>query len=111
MKEEPGGPTIGERLGMEDIGLDNVEAREALRKVIARLPARERRMLTLRFFGERTQREIAEELNISQMHVSRLLTRTLTRLRDYFVDDIDLPPDWLDGEHSPQRRPKHRIAA
>jgi RNA polymerase sigma-B factor len=97
MKEEPGGPTIGERLGADETALDNVEAREALRKVIARLPDRERRMLTLRFFGEKTQREIAEELNISQMHVSRLLTRTLTRLRDYFVDDVELPPEWLDG--------------
>jgi RNA polymerase sigma-B factor len=98
LKDEPGGPTIGERLGMEESALDDVEAREALRKVLARLPARERRMLTLRFFGERTQREIAEELNISQMHVSRLLTRTLTRLRDYFVDGVDLPQEWAERE-------------
>ncbi len=98
MKEEPGGPTIGERLGFDETALDNVEAREALRKVLTRLPERERRMLTLRFFGERTQREIAEELDISQMHVSRLLTRTLTRLRDYFLDDVDLPAEWVDGD-------------
>jgi RNA polymerase sigma-B factor len=68
-------------------------------------------MLTLRFFGERTQREIAEELDISQMHVSRLLTRTLTRLRDYFIDDVDLPPEWLDGDTPRERRRGPRIAA
>jgi RNA polymerase sigma-B factor len=68
-------------------------------------------MLTLRFFGERTQREIAEELDISQMHVSRLLTRTLTRLRDYFIDDVDLPPEWLDGDAPRERRRGTRVAA
>lgn len=111
MKQEPGGPTIGERLGFDETALDDVEAREALRKVLGRLPERERRMLTLRFFGERTQREIAEELDISQMHVSRLLTRTLTRLRDYFIDDVDLPPEWLDGDAPRERRRGTRVAA
>ncbi len=95
MKNEPDGPTIGERIGSDENEIEDVEAREAVRKVLAQLPARERRMLTLRFFGERTQREIADELHISQMHVSRLLTRTLTRLRDHFVDGVELPKEWL----------------
>jgi RNA polymerase sigma-B factor len=112
MRNEPDGPTIGERLGDDESLIEDVEAREAVRKVLAQLPARERRMLTLRFFGERTQREIADELHISQMHVSRLLTRTLTRLRDYFVDGVALPEEWLttadDGRVSAAREPVKR---
>ena len=49
---------------------------------MAKLPGRERRILYLRFFKAMTQSEIAERLGISQMHVSRLLNRTLTRLRE-----------------------------
>jgi RNA polymerase sigma-B factor len=45
------------------------------------LPERERRILQLRFFSELTQSEIGQELGISQMHVSRLLSRTLASLR------------------------------
>jgi hypothetical protein len=45
------------------------------------------------------------------MHVSRLLTRTLTRLRDYFVDDVDLPPEWLDEDAPRERRRGERVAA
>lgn len=106
MKAEPDGPTIGERLGDDENMIEGVEAREAVRKVLAQLPPRERRMLTLRFFGERTQREIAEELHISQMHVSRLLTRTLTRLRDYFVDGVQLPEEWFAPDGSPGEQPE-----
>ncbi len=52
-----------------------------LKPLIAELPARDRRILSLRFTANMTQSEIGEELGISQMHVSRLLTRTLNRLR------------------------------
>jgi RNA polymerase sigma-B factor len=48
---------------------------------IRELPERERRILYLRFFENKTQSEIAEEVGISQMHVSRILTQTLTSLR------------------------------
>ncbi|WP_181784575.1 sigma-70 family RNA polymerase sigma factor, partial [Pseudonocardia pini] len=54
---------------------------EALRPLLDRLPARERDILMLRFFGDMTQTQIAERLGISQMHVSRLLARTLADLR------------------------------
>lgn len=94
VKDQPSGPTVAEQLGDDDHLLDTVEAKQALRSVIAQLPERERRMLTLRYFGERTQREIADELSISQMHVSRLLTRTLTRLRAHLVDGLELPTEW-----------------
>lgn len=94
LRGDPDGPTIGDRLGTDENAMDTVEAREALRQVLTHLPARERHMLTLRYYGDRTQREIADELHISQMHVSRLLARTLTRLRDHLIDDIDLPREW-----------------
>jgi RNA polymerase sigma-B factor len=48
---------------------------------VAQLPARQRSILYLRFVGDLTQREIAEQLGISQMHVSRLLSRSLGILR------------------------------
>jgi RNA polymerase sigma-B factor len=51
------------------------------------LPAREQRILTLRFYGNQTQAEIGEQLGISQMHVSRLLTRALAYLREQLLAD------------------------
>ncbi|MCW2857540.1 MAG: polymerase, sigma 28 subunit, SigD/FliA/WhiG [Marmoricola sp.] len=71
-----------ESLGMEDEALENVEIRESLRPLIESLPPREQTILVLRFFRQQTQSQIAEQLGISQMHVSRLLTRTLERLRN-----------------------------
>lgn len=68
-------------LAEDDAALDAVENREALRPLLERLPARERRILALRFVRGMSQSEIAAEVGISQMHVSRLLARTLTALR------------------------------
>ena len=51
------------------------------------LPAREQRILTMRFYGNLTQAEIGQRLGISQMHVSRLLTRALGYLRDQLLND------------------------
>jgi RNA polymerase sigma-B factor len=66
-------------------------ARDAtLRQVIATLPDRERRLIELRFFEDRTQSEIADELGISQMHVSRLLRRTFVELRERLGDDASM---------------------
>ncbi len=64
-----------------DSGLDGVIDREALRPLLQQLSAREKRILILRFFRGLTQDEIAQELGISQMHVSRLLAQTVARLR------------------------------
>jgi len=52
-----------------------------LKPLIAELPPRDRKILSLRFVAGLTQSEIGDELGISQMHVSRLLSRTLVRLR------------------------------
>jgi RNA polymerase sigma-B factor len=71
-----------ETMGATDDALDHVEIRESIRPLIERLPPRERQILLLRFFKQMTQSQIAEEVGISQMHVSRLLARTLAELRD-----------------------------
>jgi RNA polymerase sigma-B factor len=65
-----------------DASFAAVEHRSLVADLLASLPERERRILELRFFGELSQSEIAEQLGISQMHVSRLLRRTVERLRD-----------------------------
>ncbi len=75
-------PAVAESLGMLDDALEGVEYRESLKPLLERLQPREKRILLLRFFGNMTQSQIATELGISQMHVSRLLARTLAQLRD-----------------------------
>ena len=75
-------PAIVDTLGEMDLSLDQIENREALRPLIAELPERERTVLLLRFFESLTQTQIAERVGISQMHVSRLLAKSLARLRD-----------------------------
>jgi RNA polymerase sigma-B factor len=74
-------PAVADTLGIQDEGLEGVEYRESLKPLLERLPPREKKILLLRFFGNMTQSQIAAELGISQMHVSRLLARTLAQLR------------------------------
>ncbi len=68
-------------LGEHDEALEHIEIRESIRPLLEQLPPRERSILTMRFFGNMTQSQIAAEIGISQMHVSRLLARTLEQLR------------------------------
>jgi len=75
-------PAVADSLGIVDDALEGVEYRESLKPLLERLPAREKKILMLRFFGNMTQSQIAAELGISQMHVSRLLARTLAQLRE-----------------------------
>lgn len=69
-------------LGEEEAQFDRVEEYIAVRPLLAGLPERERRILTMRFFESMTQTQIANQLGISQMHVSRILAKTLLRLRE-----------------------------
>jgi RNA polymerase sigma-B factor len=69
-------------IGAYDAGLEHVENRETIMPLLEALEPREKRILTLRFFKGMTQSQIAAEIGISQMHVARLLTRTLTELRE-----------------------------
>jgi RNA polymerase sigma-B factor len=80
-------PAVADSLGMVDDALEGVEYRESLKPLLERLPPREKKILLLRFFGNMTQSQIAAELGISQMHVSRLLARTLAQLRDGLTID------------------------
>ncbi|MGI5348929.1 RNA polymerase sigma factor SigF [Streptomyces sp. CA-250714] len=75
-------PAVADTLGAEDDALEGVEYRESLKPLLEELPPREKKILLLRFFGNMTQSQIAQEVGISQMHVSRLLARTLAQLRD-----------------------------
>lgn len=78
--DDPG--SILDTLGEDAEELEQVELRETLRPHLEALPARERRILLLRYFHQKTQAQIAAEIGISQMHVSRLLARTLADLRN-----------------------------
>jgi RNA polymerase sigma-B factor len=73
---------LADFLGAEDPGMELVENFQSLAPLIGRLDDRDRRILHLRFVEELTQAEIGEQLGVSQMHVSRLLTRMLARLRE-----------------------------
>lgn len=92
---EDGGGVVGDLVGQEDASLESVENRVAVRNALRHLPEREQEIILMRFFGDRTQVEIAEELGISQVHVSRTLTRTLAMLRDHIVDEVPLPESWV----------------
>jgi RNA polymerase sigma-B factor len=76
------GRTFLDTLGAEDPCLDSVVDRVAVAPRLRELPSRERQILYLRFFRDMTQSQIADQLGLSQMHVSRLITRTCRRLRD-----------------------------
>jgi RNA polymerase sigma-B factor len=72
---------LGDTLGAEDHEFELAETRVALGPALATLDDREQKILTLRFYGNLTQSQIADRVGISQMHVSRLLARALTKLR------------------------------
>src|SRR5918995_1915082 len=78
---EEGGGSMFDAIGVMDENLEHVEVRESLKPLLDALEPREKKILLLRFFKNRTQTQIAEEIGVSQMHVSRLLTRTLDQLR------------------------------
>jgi RNA polymerase sigma-B factor len=79
--DEDGPASMLDAIGIEDANLEHVEIRESIKPLLDRLDAREKRILLLRFFRNMTQSQIAEEIGVSQMHVSRLLSRTLEQLR------------------------------
>jgi len=87
-----GAVEFGDLLGSADGDLELVDDRMTVARLLLRLPARERQMLAMRFYGNRTQADIAAELGISQMHVSRLLSRALAWLREAMLSDT--VPRW-----------------
>ncbi|MEW2301225.1 RNA polymerase sigma factor SigF [Streptomyces sp. NPDC006655] len=87
--EVPGGDgyALGDTLGGADPGYDLIVDRTAAQPCLQGLPERDRVILYLRFFRGMTQSRIAEQLGISQMHVSRLLTACFDRLREELLAD------------------------
>ncbi len=82
MWNDEDGVSLVERLGSDDEALEMFDHLESVGPIIRELPVREQQIIALRFFRGFTQTEIAQELGISQMHVSRLLSRTLTHIRE-----------------------------
>ncbi|NEW58670.1 sigma-70 family RNA polymerase sigma factor [Nocardia cyriacigeorgica] len=78
---------VSESLGAEEPSYRFIEDYLAVRPLIAELPEREQQVLRLRFFESLTQHQIAERLGVSQMHVSRILSRTLDHLREQALRD------------------------
>ena len=81
---EDGGGSMLDAIGVLDENLEHVEIRESIKPLLDRLAPREKKILLLRFFKNMTQSQIADEIGVSQMHVSRLLNRTLAQLRASF---------------------------
>ncbi|WP_203794495.1 SigB/SigF/SigG family RNA polymerase sigma factor, partial [Actinoplanes derwentensis] len=79
---------LGDTLGGEDHEFEVAETRVALGPAMASLDQREQKILTMRFYGNLTQSQIADQIGISQMHVSRLLTRALGKLRRHLDAEI-----------------------
>ncbi|MDG9721026.1 RNA polymerase sigma factor SigF [Streptomyces sp. DH24] len=83
------GYSLSDALGAPDPALDTVVDREAVKPRLAALPERERAILYMRFFDDMTQSRIAEQLGISQMHVSRLISRCCGRVREQVLRDAE----------------------
>ena len=90
---ENGTMAVSDLLGSEDDARGAVEARAMLAPVVRRLAERDRRILLLRFFRGWTQQEIAEDIGVTQMQVSRLLTRIMADLRKELADPEPGPDD------------------
>ncbi|MGW6735446.1 RNA polymerase sigma factor SigF [Streptomyces sp. NPDC055013] len=80
---------LADHIGYADLNLEKVEDLHALKPLLAALPERERRILALRYAADMTQSAIGKELGISQMYVSRILNRTLNRLREELATPLN----------------------
>ena len=78
---------LADVLGDLDIGFERVTDRESVKPALEALPEREKQILFLRFFASKTQSQIADTVGISQMHVSRILDRTLREVRERVESD------------------------
>jgi RNA polymerase sigma-B factor len=85
-EDDPG--ELGERIGGPDRAIEAVAERDALTRALPLLPDRQRLILSLRFVDELSQSQIADKVGISQMHVSRLINRSLGMLRRHMTTDV-----------------------
>ncbi len=86
--DSPAAATLASRLGTDDPGFEAAERRSLLEHLLRCLPERERRIVQLRFGDDLTQSQIARIVGVSQMQVSRLLQRSLTRMREDAVRSL-----------------------
>jgi RNA polymerase sigma-B factor len=85
--DEEDAETYGDLIGGEDDAIEEAVDHIAVRPLLDKLPERERMILLYRFYGNKTQTEIADLMNLSQMHVSRLISRTLAELQQELLKD------------------------
>jgi RNA polymerase sigma-B factor len=78
---------LRDRIGEEDLSFDTVEYGEAIGPVLEEISERDRKVLHLRFVEDMTQSEIAEQVGVSQMHVSRILRATIEKLRKQIPEE------------------------
>jgi RNA polymerase sigma-B factor len=86
LADRPDAAMLADVLGEDDPGMEHTLDMQAVATHWQELPEREQQILLLRFYGDLTQAEIGQKLGISQMHVSRLLTRSLDFLRQRLLD-------------------------
>ncbi len=91
MSTSDDGFSLADTIGTCDEAFDVVIDREAAKEGLRRLPERERAILYMRFFEDMTQSRIAERLGISQMHVSRLISRCCAQVREQALDQGSRP--------------------
>jgi RNA polymerase sigma-B factor len=89
--------SLGDRIGEDDPRYDVVESVVTLSPELRAIPHRDREILRLRFMEDLTQREIAERVGLSQMHVSRILRATLDRLREAIEAEDGIEPERTEG--------------
>jgi RNA polymerase sigma-B factor len=105
-------PSVGRALRADDPALEGADDRIVVQRLLDSLPTRERRIVELRFFGEMSQSEIADEVGVSQVHVSRLLRSSLAALQRNATDDEGAdaaavtPRDDAPGVGRHDRRPR-----
>jgi RNA polymerase sigma-B factor len=85
--EDEDAETYGDLIGANDAAIEDAVDHIAVRPLLDRLPDRERMILLYRYYGNKTQAEIAELMNLSQMHISRLISRTLADLQEELLKD------------------------
>jgi RNA polymerase sigma-B factor len=85
--DDDGSWTVADTMGEPDARLETLVDAAALRPLLAALPAREQQILQLRFFADMTQAQIGAELGLSQMHISRIISKVLVQLREQINAD------------------------
>jgi RNA polymerase sigma-B factor len=97
--DDDGARVLGDLIGSRDQSIEVLPDRLTVAELVLKLPPRTQRIIALRFYGSHTQSQIAGELGISQMHVSRLLRRALEWLRAAMLGDV--MPRWTGADHAP----------